>query len=76
LAEFLLEIARRLVDDPGAVSVEELERDGESVLRLTVAEADRGKVIGRQGRIVRALRTLIRAGGAREEKRYLLEIAE
>ncbi len=76
MAEFLLEIARRLVDDPGAVSVEELERDGESVLRLTVAEADRGKVIGRQGRIVRALRTLIRAGGAREEKRYLLEIAE
>jgi len=76
LAEFLLEIARRLVDDPSAVSVEELERDGESVLRLTVAEADRGKVIGRQGRIVRALRTLIRAGGAREEKRYLLEIAE
>jgi predicted RNA-binding protein YlqC (UPF0109 family) len=76
LAEFLLEIARRLVDDPGAVSVEELERDGESVLRLTVAEADRGKVIGRQGRIVRALRTLIRAGGAREGKRYQLEIAE
>jgi predicted RNA-binding protein YlqC (UPF0109 family) len=76
LAEFLLEVVRRLVDDPGAVSVEELERDGESVLRLTVAEADRGKVIGRQGRIVRALRTLIRAGGAREEKRYLLEIVE
>jgi predicted RNA-binding protein YlqC (UPF0109 family) len=76
LADFLLEVVRRLVDDPGAVSVEELEREGESVLRLTVAEADRGKVIGRQGRIVRALRTLIRAGGAREGKRYLLEIAE
>jgi predicted RNA-binding protein YlqC (UPF0109 family) len=76
LAEFLLEVVRRLVDDPGAVAVEELERDGESVLRLTVAEADRGKVIGRQGRIVRALRTLIRAGGAREGKRYLLELAE
>ena len=76
MAEFLLETVRRFVQDPGAVSVEELERDGESVLRLTVAEADRGKVIGRQGRIVRALRTLIRAGGAREEKRYLLEIAE
>ena len=76
MADFLLEVVRRLVDDPGAVSVEELEREGESVLRLTVAEADRGKVIGRQGRIVRALRTLIRAGGAREGKRYLLEIAE
>jgi predicted RNA-binding protein YlqC (UPF0109 family) len=76
LVELVLEIARRLVDDPGAVSVEELERDGEIVLRLTVAEADRGKVIGRQGRIVRALRTLVRAGGVREGRRYLLEIAE
>jgi predicted RNA-binding protein YlqC (UPF0109 family) len=76
LAELVLEIARRLVDDPGAVSVEELEQDGETLLRLTVAEADRGKVIGRQGRIVRALRTLVRAGGVREGRRYLLEIAE
>ncbi|MGD0166341.1 MAG: KH domain-containing protein [Gaiellaceae bacterium] len=76
MVELVLEIARRLVDDPGAVSVEELERDGEIVLRLTVAEADRGKVIGRQGRIVRALRTLVRAGGVREGRRYLLEIAE
>jgi predicted RNA-binding protein YlqC (UPF0109 family) len=76
LAEFVLEIVRRLVDDPGAVSVEELERDGETVIRLTVAEADRGKVIGRQGRIIRSLRTLVRAGSAHEGKRYLLEIAE
>jgi predicted RNA-binding protein YlqC (UPF0109 family) len=76
LAEFLLETVRRIVDDPGAVSVEELERDGDAVLRLTVAEDDRGKVIGRQGRIIRSLRTLMRAGGAREGKRYLLEIAE
>ena len=76
MAEFLLEVVRRFVEDPGAVSVEELDRDGDSVLRLTVAEDDRGKVIGRQGRIIRSLRTLVRAGGAREGKRYLLEIAE
>jgi len=76
LAELVLEIARRLVDDPGAVSIEELEQGGEVMLRLTVAEADRGKVIGRGGRIVRALRTLVRAGGVREGRRYLLEIAE
>lgn len=76
MAEFLLEIVRRIVEDPGAVSVEEVERDGDAVLRLTVAEDDRGKVIGRQGRIIRSLRTLVRAGGAREGKRYLLEIAE
>ena len=76
MAEFLLEIVRRIVADPGAVSVEEVERDGDAVLRLTVAEDDRGKVIGRQGRIIRSLRTLMRAGGAHEGKRYLLEIAE
>ena len=76
MAEFLLEVVRRFVADPGAVSVEELERDGNSVLRLTVAADDRGKVIGRQGRIIRSLRTLVRAGGAHEGKRYLLEIAE
>jgi predicted RNA-binding protein YlqC (UPF0109 family) len=76
LAEFLLEVVRRIVEYPGAVSVEELERDGDAVLRLTVAESDRGKVIGRLGRIIRSLRTLARAGGAREGKRYLLEIAE
>lgn len=76
MAEFLLEVVRRIVEDPGAVSVEELERDGDAVLRLTVAESDRGKVIGRQGRIIRSLRTLARAAGAREGKRYLLEIAE
>jgi predicted RNA-binding protein YlqC (UPF0109 family) len=69
LAEFLLEVVRRIVEDPGAVSVEELERDGDAVLRLTVAESDRGKVIGRQGRIIRSLRTLARAGGARRGKR-------
>ena len=76
MAEFLLEVVRRFVEEPGAVSVEELERGGDAVLRLTVAESDRGKVIGRQGRIIRSLRTLARAGGAREGKRYLLEIAE
>lgn len=76
MVELVLEIARRLVDEPDSVSVEEQERDGETVLVLAVAEADRGKVIGRQGRIVRAMRTLVRAGGVREGKRYLLEIAE
>ncbi len=76
MAEFLLEVVRRFVEDPGAVSVEELEREADTVLRLTVAENDRGKVIGRQGRIIRSLRTLVRAAGAREGKRYLLELAE
>lgn len=51
-------------------------RDGAVMIRLYVHEDDRGKVIGRQGRIVRALRTLVRASGARRDERTLLEIAE
>jgi uncharacterized protein len=69
-------LARRLVDEPGAVRVESYARDDEVVLRLHVAPADRGKVIGRQGRIVRALRTVLRAAGGRARRRILLEIAD
>ena len=73
LVEYL---ARRLVDDPDAVRVEEVERDGELVLELHVAADDVGKVIGRQGRIARALRTVVRAAAARSDRRVLLEIVE
>jgi uncharacterized protein len=76
LAELLAELARRLVDDPDAVRVEEIERDGAHVLQLHVAKDDVGKVIGRQGRIARALRTLVRASAAREGRRVLVEIAD
>jgi predicted RNA-binding protein YlqC (UPF0109 family) len=76
VAELLEYLARQLVDDPAAVSVEEAEVDDEIVLRLHVAEADRGKVIGRQGRIARALRTVVRASAARERRRVRLEIVE
>jgi hypothetical protein len=69
-------VARRLVDDPDAVRVDELEQDGDLVLRLYVAESDRGKIIGRNGRMVRALRTLVRASGVHEDRRVLLEIVE
>jgi predicted RNA-binding protein YlqC (UPF0109 family) len=76
VAELLEDLARRLVDDPDAVRVEEVDDDGVLVLRLHVAEADRGKVIGRQGRIARALRTIVRAGAAREQRRVQLEIVD
>ena len=68
--------ARRLVDEPDAVRVEEVERDGAIVLQLHVATDDVGKVIGRQGRIARALRTIVRASAARREQRVMLEIVE
>jgi len=76
LAELLAELARRLVDDPDAVHVEEIERDGAHVLQLHVAKDDVGKVIGRQGRIARPLRTIVRAGAARSSYRVLVEIVD
>ena len=75
-AELVEYLARRLVDEPDAVRVEEHEREGELVLELHVAQDDVGKVIGRQGRIARALRTVVRAAAAREDRRVLLEIVE
>jgi predicted RNA-binding protein YlqC (UPF0109 family) len=74
--ELLAELARRLVDEPDAVRVEQEEgEDGSLVFRLHVAEDDVGKVIGRQGRIARALRTVVRAGGPAAGRRLQLEIA-
>ena len=69
-------LARNLVDRPDEVRVERTERDGAVVLRLHVAEEDIGKVIGRQGRIARALRPLARASGGRRQERTLLEIVD
>jgi uncharacterized protein len=75
-AELVDYLARRLVERDDQVSVEEVEEDGALVIRLTVAPDDLGRVIGRGGRIARALRTLVRAGGAHGDRRVLLEIVE
>ena len=77
MGELVAELARRLVDEPDAVRVEEVEEeDGTLLLRLHVAEADIGKVIGRQGRLARALRTIVRAGGVQAGRRLALEIVD
>jgi predicted RNA-binding protein YlqC (UPF0109 family) len=76
VAELLEHLARQLVDDPDAVSVEEVRQEGATVLQLRVAADDVGKVIGRQGRIARALRAIVRASGARSHRRVVLEIVE
>ncbi len=73
LVEYL---ARRLVEHPDAVRVEELDEDGATLIRLHVAPDDVGRVIGRGGRIARALRTVVRASGAQADRRVLLEIVE
>ena len=66
-------IAKSLVDAPEQVVVEQLDGD---VIELEVAESDMGKVIGRQGRTVRAMRALLSAAGVRGHKRYTLEVVE
>jgi len=76
VAELLAHLARNLVDEPDAVEVEEVQREGVTILQLRVAKADVGKVIGRQGRIARALRAIVRASGARSHHRVVLEIME
>ena len=76
MAELLAYLARQLVDKPDAVRVETEERDDAVVFLLHVDQDDIGKVIGRQGRIARALRAIVRASAARDRRRVLLEIVE
>ena len=76
VADLLEWLARRLVDEPDAVRVETEEREDAIVFHLHVAPDDVGKVIGKQGRLARALRSIVRAGGARADERYVLEIAD
>ena len=75
-ADLLAYLARELVDRPEAVHVEQVEEDGDTILRLHVAPEDVGKVIGRNGRIARALRAVVRASATRSRRRVLLEIVE
>ncbi len=74
MEELLEYLARQLVDKPEQVRVVRSEREGAVLLELHVAPDDVGKVIGRNGRVARALRTLVRASGAKSGERRLLEI--
>jgi uncharacterized protein len=77
MAELLEYLARALVDEPGAVSVESFEEDdGTVVLELHVAEADLGKVIGKGGRTVSALRTVMRACSVKRGRRVLVDVVD
>jgi len=69
-------IAKALVDNPDQVSVSEVEGNQTSVLELQVAKEDLGKVIGKQGRTARAMRTILSAASAKINKRTVLEIIE
>ena len=76
MKELLERIARALVDEPEAVAVREVEGDPTTVLELRVAPGDLGKVIGKQGRTARSLRTVLAAAGMKHRKRVVVEILE
>jgi predicted RNA-binding protein YlqC (UPF0109 family) len=73
LVEFL---TRSLVEDPDAVSVEEVEENGDLVLEVTVGDDDLGRVIGRGGGVANALRTIAKASATRSDQRVMVEILE
>ena len=75
MKELLLYMAKSLVDNPDAVTVVETSDEEGKVLELHVAEGDMGKVIGKQGRIAKAIRTVVKAASVRENKKYMVEIA-
>jgi len=76
MRELVTQIARALVDLPEAVVVEEVEREESTVLRLRVAPTDVGKVIGKQGRTARSMRTILGAVSMKHHHRYTLDILE
>jgi uncharacterized protein len=69
-------LAKAIVDAPDEVTVEPFEENGQTVLELIVAEEDLGRVIGRNGRTARSLRTIMNSAAQRTRKRYQLEIVE
>ena len=69
-------LAKAVVDEPDAVEVEAFDDPGQTVVELFVADDDLGRIIGRQGRMARSLRTIVNAAALRTRKRYQLEILE
>jgi uncharacterized protein len=76
LRELVEYLAKALVDEMGAVNVREVEGDRTTVIELRVAQSDLGKVIGKQGRTARAIRTILNAHATKMRKRAVLEIVE
>lgn len=76
MKELIEYIAKALVDNPDEVSVSEVQGEMTSVLELKVAKSDLGKVIGKQGRTARAMRTILSAASTKIKKRTVLEILE
>jgi predicted RNA-binding protein YlqC (UPF0109 family) len=76
MTELLEFLVRALVEDPGAVVVEELEEEGDLVYEITVAEGDLGRVIGKGGRVANAIRTIAKAAAVRLDRRVIVDILD
>jgi uncharacterized protein len=76
VTELLEFVVRALVEDPGAVVVEELEEDGDLIYEITVADADLGRVIGKGGRVANAIRTIAKAAAVRIDRRVIVDILD
>lgn len=76
MKELVEVIAKSLVDNPEEVTVTETEKDQATVLELHVAQTDMGKVIGKQGRIAKAIRSVVKAAASREDKKVIVEIVQ
>jgi predicted RNA-binding protein YlqC (UPF0109 family) len=76
MTELLEFLVKSLVEDPGAVEVEELEEDGDLVYEITVADEDLGRVIGKGGRVANAIRTIAKAAAVRLDRRVIVDILD
>jgi uncharacterized protein len=76
MRDVIVMIVKALVDDSENVDIREVEQRGATLIEVRVAPNDVGKIIGKQGRTIRALRSLARIGGTKKNRRYLLEIVE
>lgn len=76
MKELVEMLVKMLVEDPAAVAVRKTERNEAVLIEIKVAKEDMGKVIGRQGRVIKALRTVVRSCGQRDGKRVNVELAE
>lgn len=74
MKDLVLDLAKALVDSPEDVSIEEIKSDSEIILKLTVSDSDKGKVIGKQGRIAKAIRTVLKSFAKKENVKVSLEI--
>jgi predicted RNA-binding protein YlqC (UPF0109 family) len=76
MREAIETIVKALADDVETVDVQELDRNGTTIIQIRVAQEDMGKIIGKQGRTVRALRSLVHVVGIKRKKRFILEVVE